>query len=141
VLSSQRVAFKDVIYNAVKDKAQKEEPANPLVADGQKLIPSVTRVFSKGKEMSVYLQAYEPGTESTQPLLAFVSFYQHDEKVWETTPIKVTSNLDNRLRTLPIRFTIPLTVLAPGEYDCQISVLDATRQKAAFWRAPIAVVP
>ena len=36
--------------------------------DGQKLIPSVTRVFSKSRDMYVYLQAYEPGAASIQPL-------------------------------------------------------------------------
>ena len=34
-------------------------------------------VFSKAKEMYVYLQAYEPGRpRPRQPLLAFVTFYQ-----------------------------------------------------------------
>jgi VWFA-related protein len=141
VLSSQHVDFKDVIYNAVKDKAQKEEPANPLVEGGQKLIPSVTRVFSKGREMFVYLQAYEPATETPRPLIAFVSFYRASEKAWETPPIKVTETSNSRLKTMPIKFTIPLDALEPGQYDCQISVLDSAGQKAAFWRTPVAIVP
>jgi VWFA-related protein len=141
VLSSQRVDFKDALYNAIKDKAQKEEPSNPLVQDGQKLIPSVTRVFSKARNMFVYLQAYEPGVETVRPLVAFVSFYRTQEKAWETPPIKVTASWDNRLKTMPIEFNIPLDALAPGKYDCQVSILDATGQKTAFWRAPIAVVP
>ena len=33
---------------------------NPLVQNGQKLIPSVTRVFRKDQEMYVFLEAYEP---------------------------------------------------------------------------------
>ena len=141
MLSSQHVDFKDVIYNAVKDKAQKEEPANPLVEGGQKLIPSVTRVFSKGREMFVYLQAYEPAAETPRPLIAFVSFYRASEKAWETPPIKVTDTSNSRLKTMPIKFTIPLDALPPGQYDCQISVLDSTGQKAAFWRTPVAIVP
>src|SRR5580700_8218159 len=59
VLSSQRDDLKDAIYNASKEK-DKSEIANPLVQDGYKLIPSVTRVFSKAKDMYIYLQAYEP---------------------------------------------------------------------------------
>jgi hypothetical protein len=141
VLSSQRVDFKDALYNAVKDKTQKEETTNPLVEDGQKLIPSVTRVFSKGREMFVYLQAYEPGTDSARPILAFVTFYRAQEKVWETQPIRVTDGLGQRLKTMPIKFSIPLDALPPGKYDCQVSVLDSTGQRAAFWRSPIAVVP
>ncbi len=140
VLSSQRVDFKDAIYNAIKDKAQKEEPSNPLVENGQKMIPSVTRVFSKGREMFVYLQAYEPGVESTRPLLAYVSFYRGHEKVWEAPALKIAEDMGGRLKTLPIKFTIPLEAIAPGEYDCQISVLDSQGKKAAFWRSPIAIV-
>jgi len=53
VLSGQRVDLKDAIYNASKQKERaKEEAANPLVLNGQKLIPSVTRVFSKSRSES-----------------------------------------------------------------------------------------
>lgn len=45
VLSSHRVDLKEAIYNALKSKDQ-AEVTNPLVQEGQKLIPSVTRVFS-----------------------------------------------------------------------------------------------
>ncbi len=141
VLSSQRVDFKDALYNASKNDAKKEEPGNPLVEDGQKLIPSVTRVFSKGREMFVYLQAYEPGAENARPLIAFVSFYRLQTKAWETQLVRVTQGANNRLKTMPIKFSIALDALPVGKYDCQVSVLDATGQKAAFWRAPIAIVP
>src|ERR1700722_13954205 len=50
VLSSQRVDLKDAIYNALKSKEQ-AETTNPLVQDGEKLIPSVTRVFSETRPM------------------------------------------------------------------------------------------
>ena len=31
--------------------------------------------------------------------------------------------------------------LPPGEYLCQVTVLDPTGQKGAFWRAPVMLVP
>ena len=47
VLSSQRVDTRDALYNATKGKQQtKDDAKNPLVQEGLKLIPSVTRVFS-----------------------------------------------------------------------------------------------
>ena len=76
VLSSQRIELKDALYNAAKGK-DREETTNPLVQNGQKLIPSVTRVFSKSRNMYVYLQAYEQGAPSVQPVIAFVSFYRN----------------------------------------------------------------
>jgi VWFA-related protein len=136
VLSSQRVDLKDALYNAVKGK-DRSETANPLVRDGQKLIPSVTRVFSKGREMYVYLQAYEQDAASVQPLVAFVSLYAGQRKVFETQPVEVQSGAANRLKTMPIEFSIALGPLPPGKYDCQVTVLNPTGQKAAFWQAPI----
>jgi VWFA-related protein len=139
VLSSQRVDFKDALYNA-KDKGKKEEAANPLIQDGQKTIPSVTRVFSKGRDMYVYLQAYEQGAENARPLIAFVSFYRARAKALETQPMRVTNGWNNRLKTMPIEFSIALNTLPPGKYDCQVTVLDPAGEKGAFWRAPVVVV-
>jgi VWFA-related protein len=139
VLSSQRVDLKDAIYNALKNKDQ-AEVTNPLVQDGQKLIPSVTRVFKKDREMYVYLQAYEPAATSIQPLVAFVTFYRDQSKVFETPPRSVTEGLNNRLKTMPLRFDVSLDQLPPGAYTCQVTVLDPAGQKAAFWQAPIMVV-
>jgi VWFA-related protein len=140
VLSSQRIDLKDALYNVVKNK-DKVEAVNPLVQDGQKLIPSVTRVFSKSRDMYVYLQAYEQGAPSVQPLIAFVSLYQAQAKALETQPIEIADGLNNRLKTIPLSFTIALGQLPVGKYDFQVTVLDPTRRKATFWRAPVMLVP
>jgi VWFA-related protein len=140
VLSSQRVDLKDALYNAIKRK-DRDEVANPLVENGQKLIPSVTRVFSKGRDLHVYLEAYEQGAASTRPLLAFVSIYREQKKVFESQPIEVTGGLNNGLKTMPLRFSIALHDLPLGKYACQVTVLDPGGQKAAFWQAPIVIVP
>ena len=165
VLSGQRVPMTDAIYNASKGKEQaKEVAADPLVQNGAKLIPSVTRVFSKGKSLYVYLQAYEgsgtaapaaaagtnptgtPGAgasaaaASAKPLIAFVSFYQAGAKVFETQPEEVTPEPNTKLQVTPLSFTIDLSPLKPGKYDCQVTVLDPDGGKGAFWQAPILVV-
>src|SRR5580658_2145847 len=60
VLSSQRVELNQALYDAAKAKdREKESAVNPLVQDGKKLIPSVTRVFSTTREIYVYFQAYK----------------------------------------------------------------------------------
>jgi VWFA-related protein len=142
VLSGQRANLKDALYNAAKQKElEKEELANPLVLNGQKLIPSVTRVFSKSRDFYVYLQAYEQGVTNVQPLIAFVSFYQAQIKVFETQAMEMGNATNNSLKTIPLRFTVGLDQLPVGEYECQITVLDPTGQKSAFWNAPITVVP
>ena len=141
VLSSQRVDLKDALYNAVKK--DKDEAANPLVQDGQKLIPSVTRVFHKNRDMYIYLQAYErwvtaPGVE---PLVAFVTFYRGQTKAFETPPLAVTQGVENKLKTVPLKFSLSLNKLPPGKYNSQVSVVGPAGQKAAFWQAPVMLVP
>jgi len=139
VLSSQRVPLGDALYN-VKQKLAAES-VNPLVYDGQKLMPSVTRVFSKSRDLYVFLQAYERGATSTQPLVAFVTLYRDDAKVFETAPLAVSEGLEARSKAVPVRFSLPLDRVVPGRYDCQVTVLEPTGQKVAFWRAPIVVIP
>ena len=140
VLSSQRVDLKDALFNASKEK-DKSETANTLVQDGVKLIPSVTRVFSRSRDMYVYLQAYEQGAAAIQPLVAFVTFYKDNSKAFETAPLPVTEGVNNRLKTIPMKFSISLNKLPPGEYDCQVTVVDPAAEKAAFWQAPVMLVP
>jgi hypothetical protein len=40
-----------------------------------------------------------------------------------------------------LKFSVPLDKLQPGRYTCQVSVLDPTAQKFAYWRAPMMLVP
>ena len=139
VLSSQRGDMREALFNA-KDKNQAES-VNPLVQDGQKLIPSVTRVFKKNGDMYIYLQAYQQAAANAQPLVAFVTFYRGQIKAFETLPIQVSESLNNRLKTTPIKFSLPLEKLPAGPYNCQVTVLDPNGQKAAFWQAPVVLIP
>jgi VWFA-related protein len=138
VLGGQRVPLGDALYS-VEQKIS-AEAVNPLVFDGQKLIPSVTRVFSKSRDLYVFLQAYQRGATTTQPLVAFVTFYRGDVKAFETPPLAVTSGMDPRSKAVPLRFGLSLDQLATGHYTCQVTVLDPGGEKAAFWQAPIVVV-
>jgi VWFA-related protein len=140
VLSSQRADMREALFNAGKDKGQAHF-VSPLVQDGMKLIPSVTRVFSKSKDMYVYLQAYQQGVEPAQALSGYVTFYRGTAKAYETAPVSVQETLSNRLRTMPMKFQIALDKLPAGEYTCQVTVLDGQRKKAAFWQAPVMLIP
>ncbi len=146
VLSSQRVELKQALYDAAKAKErEKEDAVNPLVQGGSKLVPSVTRVFNSSRSIYVYLQAYKPHADgappSTQPLMAFVSLYSAGAEVFKTAPIAVEPNAATRLGVVPLSFDLGTNRLAPGRYDCQVTVLDPAASKATFWRAPIVIAP
>lgn len=142
VLSSQRVNLSDAIYNAAKAKqTQKNEAANPLVEQGEKLIPSVTRVFNRGRRIYVFFQAYKQSpTPATESLFAFVSLFRDGKQVFASQPESVLPDAANELRTMRISFDLGVNSLAPGKYVCQVTVLDPAAKKANFWRAPIKLV-
>ena len=137
VLSSQRVDLKNSLYTVGKDK---EQVANPLVENGQKMIPSVTRVFSRAGDMHIYVQAYQQTPETAHPLLAYVTFFRGQNKALETSPMPITEALNNRLKTMAVKFSIGMAKLAPGRYTCQVTILDPQGEKGAFWQAPVLVV-
>jgi VWFA-related protein len=152
VLSSQRVELKNALYDAAKAKDRaKDDAVNPLVQDGKKLVPSVTRVFNQNRDIYVYLQAYKPSgsgasaaaqpaaTPPVQPLVAFVTLYSNGSEAFKSQPVAVTPNTATRLGVTPINFDVSAANLKPGEYECQVTVLDPATSKAAFWRAPIVI--
>ncbi|MBL8229514.1 MAG: VWA domain-containing protein [Bryobacterales bacterium] len=151
ILSSQRAEMKEALFTAVKGtKGQQAQSASPLVEDGRKLIPSVTRVFSRSKEMYVYLQAYQPGPTPpganatptpARPVHAYVTLYRDGKKALETKPLSTAELTAARLNTVPLRFSVPLEPLDPGEYLCQVTVVDPATKKAAFWQTPVMVIP
>jgi hypothetical protein len=55
--------------------------------------------------------------------------------------VKVMDGLDPKSHMLPIKLSFPLNKLKSGEYDCEVTVLDPAGQKAAFWQAPVMIIP
>ena len=75
-----------------------------------------------------------------RPLVAFVTLYRDGVKVFETEPAGFGEGWNPKIGAVPIRLTLSLNDLAPGAYDCQVSVLDPSGGRAAFWRAAIGLV-
>jgi VWFA-related protein len=151
VLGSQRVDVGSALYNVVHGKKQaKNNAADPLVQDGSKLIPSVTRTFNRGQKLYVYLQAYQKdpppaygakpvsasNSKSSSGYFAFVSLYQNQKLAYESAPVAVKVKAGTRLGVIPVNFQIGLASLDPGKYRCEVTVLDAGGQRAAFWQGP-----
>jgi hypothetical protein len=160
VLSSQRVDMKDALYDAEKAKARaKDEAFNPLVQNGKKLIPSVTRVFTTGHKISVFFQAYKEknneegniaasdskatstSAAALSPLYAFATLYQNGKSVYESKPKAITKPSANSFRKLPFSFEIENDQLPRGRYDLQITVLDPVKLKSSIWRTQVMLAP
>ncbi len=139
ILSNQREKMSNAVGSA--GPSMRLFNFNPLVRNGEKLVASVTRVFRKDQEMYVFLEAYQPNAETTQPIVATLSLYRGRVKAFETEPLRVTEGLNPMSKAVPVRFTFPLSKLEPGRYICQVSVLDPTAKRFAFWRAPVVLLP
>lgn len=139
VLSYQREHLGATVGSAERDR--KLLAANPLIQDNQKLVPSVTRVFRRDQDMYVYLEAYQPGAEKTELMVASISFYRGKVKVFETAPLKITAGLNAKSKAVPVQFSVPLGKLQPGKYTCQVNVLNPAEQKFAVWRSAMVLLP
>ena len=139
VLSYQRENLDQTLANAERDK--RLIAANPLVQGGQRLVPSVTRVFRQQQDMYLYLEAYQPTATTTQLMLATVSFYRGAAKVLEAAPLKITTGLNPKSKAVPVSFQLPLAQFEPGKYICQVTVINPSAEKFAVWRSTVVVLP
>ena len=75
-----------------------------------------------------------------QPLIVFATFVDKEGKALETKPFRVAEGMNPKSKAVPLKLTIPVDMLPNGEYVCQITALDHSTEKAAFWQAPVRIV-
>ena len=141
VWSSQREPLSAAVGSAERNK--KLLTTHPLVQDGQKLVPSITRVFRKDQSLYVYLEVYDPGVApgtKSPNVMASLSFFRGKAKAFETEAVHVQKFASSRQTAVPVEFEIPLTGLKPGRYTCQVNLVDEVGQKFAFARAPMVLL-
>ena len=109
---SERLPISSVVLSREPPPAGRGSHGSPLVHDGMKLVPSITRVFRQGQEMQVYLEAYQPDEVRGERTAVSVSFYRDGVKAFETAPLVRARQRD----VLPLAFRIPLSSLQPGRY-------------------------
>jgi len=141
VWSSQLLPIKDSLASA--DPRKKVVDSDPLVENGDKLIPSITHVFRKDQNLYVYMEVYDPGVDAglKPSVAATLTFYRGKTKSFESQPVRLDSFIPKRGQTLPIRFQAPLSQLAAGRYTCQINLIDETGHRFSFQRSEIVVLP
>jgi VWFA-related protein len=142
VWSNQREPLSSAVGSASTQK--KLLAIHPLVIDGQKLVPSITRVFRKDQSMFVYFEVYDPATDPANKaasVAATLSFYRGKAKVSESVPLRVTQTPAARPHMAPFEFQTSLANLVPGRYTCQLNIVDEVGRKFAFARAPMVILP
>lgn len=136
VLSSQREDMKAALASASNDKKLLSQ--NPLVDNGQKLIPSITHVFRKDQNLYVYVEVYDAGVEEKQAsVMASLAFYRGKAKAFETPAVKIEQAAAKRPGVYPVRFEVPLAKLTAGQFVCQLNLVDEVGKKFAFPRTSL----
>ncbi len=142
ILSNQKEAVSAAVGAA--DNNKKLIANHPLVQDGQKTVPSITRVFRKDQTLYVYFEVYDPGVDpdrKTPDMIASLELVQGARKAFVSQPARVTKLGTTRPGVVAFNFQVPLTRLAAGEYTSQVDVIDELGKKFAFPRNTLVVLP
>jgi VWFA-related protein len=147
ILSNQREPLKQQIAGAQNKKSLLAE--NALIdTSGYKLVPNVTRVFRPAQTLFVFFEVYDPVIPDTLPqnmrtasISASVALYQDNQKVMESAPVRAGKLSQRGAGILPVWLQVPLKQLKPGQYTCQVNVIDEFGRKFAFPRMSLAILP
>lgn len=142
ILSSQKEDVKAAVGSADNDKRALAN--HPLIQNGQKTVPSITRVFRKDQTLYVYFEVYDPapeGASKAPDLTAQVELLQGARKAFSSMPANQTKMTPNRPGVASFNFQVPLAKINAGQYTAQINVIDEAGKRFAFPRSTIIVLP
>lgn len=112
---------------------------SPLEMAGERIIPSVTRLFTQQQTLYVFFQAYYPDGVDVKALRAGLVFFRDGAEI-KATPLLMPTSVDLTTRTASYRISLPLSKLPTGRYSIQAVVVGAGTQHAAFGRAYLALL-
>ena len=145
ILSSQRDPVASEVAGVKNSKKLVQN--NPLIADGKKLVPNVTKVFRVNQNMLVYVEVYDPNIPDSMPenfrradVSASLALYKDDKKVFESPAVRASRLSETRPGTLPVWLQMSMAKIPPGTYDAQVNLIDQLGKKFAFPRSSVAVL-
>ena len=147
IFSNQREVLSQQLATVKNEKKLLAE--NPLIdRSGRKIAPNVTRVFRSRQNLFVYLEVYDPVTmpeDSPQnpreaSVAASLTLFRGAEKVMDTPQVRVTRLEPKRENVLPVRLRTSFNDLKPGQYICQVNIIDELGRKFSFPRTLLLVM-
>jgi VWFA-related protein len=114
--------------------------SSPLEVGGERIVPSVTRMFTDQQTLYVFFQAYLPQKADAASLRAGLVFFRNGQRRSDT-PMVEPAEYNEKTRTASFRISLPLGGLTVGRYTVQAIVVDAGTAYAAFARNYFALGP
>lgn len=151
-LKSLPLKLSSIVLANQLQTAKKGATPDPLVRDGEEIIPNVTHVFSSDQHLRLYYEVYDPGrsnARSTQSepgnshihLLTSVAFFRGKAKVFESSQVELTELNAKDRKAGVFQLDLPLTSLAPGFYTGQVNVIDDATGSFLFPRFALLIRP
>jgi hypothetical protein len=124
---------------------QPSKKQSPLVRGGEEYVPNIGHVFRQDQHLYLLYEIYSPAHEKpaaeapkgTKPginLLSSLELIQGSTKVYETPLVQARAiNVEGR-DAVAIELDVPLAGLKPGQYVCQLNVIDDAGGSFAFPR-------
>ena len=154
--------------------ASQRQPAtrktqNPLVRDGNELVPNIAHVFTPEQHLYFFYEVYDPAKDKepapspqnaqerrvpgTAPdskekptpvknpihVMTSIQFFNGKVKAFETPLIEARQLNAPERKAAVFQFDVPLAQLKPGLYTCQVNVIDDAGGTFVFPRVPILV--
>jgi len=128
---------------------------DPLVRGGVEYVPNISHVFRQNQHMYLLYEVYDPqrapgeagaknggaGSKAGINVLSSLELIQGSTKVYETPMVRAQSvNVAGR-DAVAFELDVPLAALKPGQYVCQLNVIDDAAGSFAFPRFAVLVRP
>jgi hypothetical protein len=144
-LRKEKMKMSSVMLSSQKTPAGKKSQSNPLVSDGQEIIPNVAHVFTSDQSMTLYYEVYDPAKWADKKdsihLLTSIEFFRGKVKVYETPLVEAQHLNAADRKAAAFQFEVPMKALNPGWYTCQVNVIDDAGASFAFPRTQVLVRP
>jgi len=127
---------------------QPSKKLEPTVRNGLEYVPNISHVFRRDQHLYLLYEVYSPvrakvegakGGGEPVRVLSSLQLMQGSAKVFETPLVEAkTINVAGR-DAVAIELDVPLEALKPGQYTCQLNVIDDTAGAFAFPRFAVLI--
>jgi len=145
-----------VLANQRTPATLKKNNPNPLIRDGQELVPNITHVFAPDQHLYMQYEVYDPakdkrdqtvnaqGQQEKLPkgavhVLTNVEFLQGNAMAYSTPVVEAREVNAPERKAAVFQLDVPLSQLRPGLYTCQVNVIDDAGGSFSFPRLAILV--
>jgi VWFA-related protein len=136
-----------IVLASTREPSKQE---NPLVRGGEEYVPNISHVFRQDQHLYLLYEVYgaakekpvehaPKGMKAGVSVLSSLELLQGAMKVYETPLVKATAvNVPGR-DAVSMELDVPLSGLKPGQYVCQLNVIDDAGGSFAFPRFAVLV--